>query len=51
MFKSTRHKDQLYINLNKDRSGRKRIGRTRENINFLQEKIIENPRISARMYG
>ena len=36
------------INLNKDRSGRRRTERTQENINFLQEKLIEDPRISAR---
>ena len=36
------------LNLNKDRSGRRGTERTQENINFLQEKLIEDPRMSAR---
>ena len=38
------------LNLNKDRSGRRTEG-TQENIHFLQEKLIEDPRISARKNG
>ena len=34
------------LNLNKDRSGRRRPERTQENIN-LQEKLTKDPRISA----
>ena len=37
------------LKLNKDRAVRRRTKRTQENINLLQEKLIENPRISARM--
>ena len=36
------------LNLNKDLSGRRRSERTQENINFLQEQLIDDPRISAR---
>ena len=32
-------------------SGNKRTERTKENINFLQEELIENPRILARKNG
>ena len=39
------------MNLDKDRSGRRRTERTQENINLLQEKLIEDPRISARKNG
>ena len=39
------------LNLNKDRSGRRRTGRTKENINLLQENLVEDPRISARKNG
>ena len=35
------------LNLNKDCSGRRRAERTHEDINVPQEKLIENPRISA----
>ena len=39
-------------NLIKDRSGRRRIERSQENSNPLQDKLIEDPRIvSARMNG
>ena len=37
--------------LNKDRSGHWRTERTQENINIIQEKLIEDPRISARKNG
>ena len=36
------------INQSKGRSGRRRTERTQENINFHQEKLIEDSRISAR---
>ena len=39
------------LNLNKDRSGRRRTERTQENIYLLQEKLIENQRKSARKNG
>ena len=39
------------LNLNKDRSGRRRKERTQENINLPKEKVIEDPRISARKNG
>ena len=42
---------KIKLNLNKDRSGRRRTERTQDNINFLQEKLIEDLRISARMNG
>ena len=35
------------LNLNKDRSGRRETELTQENINILQEKLIEDPAISA----
>ena len=38
------------LNLNKERLDRKRTERTQENIN-LQEKLNEDPRISARKNG
>ena len=41
----------LSLNLNKDRSGRKRTEHSQENINILQEKLIEDTRISARKNG
>ena len=41
----------LSINLNKDRSSRKKTERTQEHINLLQEKLIEDPKISARLNG
>ena len=34
--------------LKKERSDRKRTWRTQENINPLQEKLIEDPKISVR---
>ena len=37
--------------LNKDRSGRRRTERTQESINLLQEKLIEDPRISIKKNG
>ena len=37
----------LNKDLNKDRSCRRRTERTQENINFLQEKLIKDLRISA----
>ena len=39
------------FNLNKDRSGRRRTERTQENIKLLQEKLIEDLRISAIKNG
>ena len=36
------------LSLNKDRSSCRRTERTQENINLLQEKLIEDQRISAR---
>ena len=39
------------LNINKDRSGRRRTERTQENINLLQEKLIRDPKISARKNG
>ena len=39
------------LNLNKDRSDRKRTEPTQENINLLQEKLIEDSRISDRKNG
>ena len=39
------------LNLNKDRSGRRRTERTQKNINLLKEKLIEDPRISVRKNG
>ena len=38
----------LSLNINKNHSGRRRIERTQENINFLQEKLIEDPRKTER---
>ena len=37
-----------WLNLNKDRSGHRKTERIQENINLPQEKLIENPRMSAR---
>ena len=39
------------LNLNRDRSGNRITECTQENINLLQEKLIEDPRISARKNG
>ena len=39
------------LNLNKDRAARRRTERTQENIKLLQEKLIEDPGISARKNG
>ena len=39
------------FHLNKDRSGRRKTERTQENINLIQEKLIDDPRISARKNG
>ena len=39
------------LNPHKDRSDRERTERTQENINLLHEKLIEDPRISARKNG
>ena len=39
------------LNLNKDRSDRSRTELTQEIIDLLQEKFIEDPRISARRIG
>ena len=36
------------LNLNKDRLCRRRTERKQENNHFLQENLIEDPRISAR---
>lgn len=38
-------------NLNRERSGCRRTERTRENINRVREKLIENPKISTRRNG
>ena len=38
-------------NLNRERSGCRRTERTRENINRVREKLIENPKISKRRNG
>ena len=43
--------EESRLNLNKDRSGCRRTERTQENINLLQEKLIEDPRISTRKNG
>ena len=39
------------LDLNKDRSGRRRTECTYENITLLQEKLTEDPKISARKNG
>ena len=39
------------MNLNKNRSGRKKTARTRENINLELEHLLEDPKISARRNG
>ena len=39
------------LNINKDRSGRRRTERTQENINLLQENLIEDSRTSATKIG
>ena len=49
MLKSTT--DGLSLDSNKGRSDRRRTERTQENTNLLQEKLIEDPRISARKNG
>ncbi|KAF2361513.1 Protein of unknown function DUF4817 [Trinorchestia longiramus] len=36
------------LNLNKGRSGRKRTGRSEENVRIIQGALTENPQISAR---
>ena len=40
-----------YLHQNKDRSGRKRTEHLLKNINLLQEKLIEDPRITTRKNG
>ena len=39
------------LNLNKDRSGRRKTERTQENITLLQKNLIEEQRISASKNG
>ncbi|KAF2343228.1 Protein of unknown function DUF4817 [Trinorchestia longiramus] len=39
------------LNLNKSRSGRKRTGRSEENVRKVQGALTENPQISARKNG
>jgi hypothetical protein len=39
------------LNLNKGRSGRRRTGRSDENVRRVQEILTENPQISARKNG
>ncbi|KAF2360075.1 Protein of unknown function DUF4817 [Trinorchestia longiramus] len=39
------------LNLNKGRSGRKRTGRSEENVRIVQGALTENPQISARKSG
>ncbi|KAF2364965.1 Protein of unknown function DUF4817 [Trinorchestia longiramus] len=39
------------LNLNKGRSGRKRTGRSEENVRIVQEALTENLQISARKSG
>ncbi|KAF2363288.1 Protein of unknown function DUF4817 [Trinorchestia longiramus] len=39
------------LNLNKGRSGRKRTGRSEENVRIVQGALTENPKISARKSG
>ncbi|KAF2356232.1 hypothetical protein FHG87_013013 [Trinorchestia longiramus] len=39
------------LNLNKGRSGRKRTGRSEENVRVVQRALTENPQISARKSG
>ncbi|KAF2345926.1 Protein of unknown function DUF4817 [Trinorchestia longiramus] len=39
------------LNLNKGRSGRKRTGRSEENVRIVQGALTENPPISARISG
>ena len=43
--------EESRLNLKIDRSDRRRTERTQENINLLQEKLIEDPRISDRKNG
>ncbi|KAF2344017.1 Protein of unknown function DUF4817 [Trinorchestia longiramus] len=40
--------EETSLNLNKDRSGRKRTGRSEENVRIVQGALTENPQISAR---
>ena len=47
MFKKYKS-ERSSLSLSEGRSSRRRTERTRENINLLQEKLIEDPRISAR---
>ena len=39
------------MNLNKNRTGRKKTARTRENINLVLEHLLEDSKISARRNG
>ncbi|KAF2363883.1 Protein of unknown function DUF4817 [Trinorchestia longiramus] len=48
----TRYKTEgTSLNLNKGRSGRKRMGRSEENVRIVQGALTENPQISARKSG
>ncbi|KAF2345963.1 Protein of unknown function DUF4817 [Trinorchestia longiramus] len=48
----TRHRtEETSLNLNKGRPGRKRTGRSEENVRIVQGALTENPQISARKSG
>ncbi|KAF2364536.1 Protein of unknown function DUF4817 [Trinorchestia longiramus] len=48
----TRYKTEgISLNLNKGRSGRKRTGRSEENVRIVQGALTENLQISARKSG
>ncbi|KAF2357615.1 Protein of unknown function DUF4817 [Trinorchestia longiramus] len=48
----TKHRTEgTSLNLNKGRSGRKRTGRSEENVRIVQGALTENPQISARKSG
>ncbi|KAF2349753.1 Protein of unknown function DUF4817 [Trinorchestia longiramus] len=50
--KVTRYRTEgTSLNLNKVRSGRKRTGRSEENVRIVQGALTENPQISARKSG
>ncbi|KAF2365785.1 Protein of unknown function DUF4817 [Trinorchestia longiramus] len=43
--------ERTSLNLNEGRSGRKRTGRSEENVRIVQGELTENPQISARKSG
>ncbi|KAF2363805.1 Protein of unknown function DUF4817 [Trinorchestia longiramus] len=48
----TRYRTEgTHLNLNKGRSGRKRTGRSEENVRIFQGALTENPQISVRKSG